>query len=51
MENKVITIYTTNIFDKWFEDQNFDLQDKIKDRLKRIEEGNFGNHKSVGNEV
>ena len=51
MENKVITIYKTNIFDKWFEDQNFDVKDNIKDRLKRVEEGNFGNHKSVGNGV
>ena len=46
-----ITIIKTNIFDKWFYEQNFDVQDKIKDRLKRVEEGNFGNHKSVGDGV
>ena len=46
-----ITILKTNIFDRWFDEQNFDVQDKIKDRLKRVEEGNFGNHKSVGDGV
>ena len=51
MNTKVITIIKTNIFDKWFDDQNFDVQDKIKDRLKRVEEGNFGNYKSVGDGV
>ena len=46
------TIYTTEIFDAWFES----LRDKqtarrIQVRIARAEEGNFGDHKSVGEGV
>jgi putative addiction module killer protein len=46
------TIYTTEIFDDWFEA----LRDKqaarrIQARIDRVEEGNFGDHKSVGDGV
>jgi putative addiction module killer protein len=46
------TIYTTEIFDGWFEA----LRDKqaarrIQARIDRVEEGNFGDHKSVGDGV
>jgi putative addiction module killer protein len=46
------TIYTTEIFDGWFEA----LRDKqaarrIQARIDRVEEGNFGDHKSVGGGV
>jgi len=46
------TIYTTEIFDGWFEA----LRDKqaarrIQARIDRVEEGNFGDHKSVGSGV
>jgi putative addiction module killer protein len=46
------TIYTTEIFDGWFEA----LRDKqaarrIHARIDRVEEGNFGDHKSVGDGV
>ncbi len=43
------TIYTTEVFDGWFDS----LRDKqaarrIQARIDRAEEGNFGDHKSVG---
>ena len=43
------TIYTTEVFDTWFES----LADKqtarrIQARIDRAEEGNFGDHKTVG---
>ena len=43
------TIYTTEVFDGWFDA----LRDKqaarrIQARIDRAEEGNFGDHKSVG---
>jgi len=46
------TIYTTELFDVWFES----LKDKqasrrIQARIDRAEEGNFGDHKSVGERV
>jgi len=46
------TIYTTEVFDVWFES----LKDKqtsrrIQARIDRAEEGNFGDHKSVGERV
>jgi putative addiction module killer protein len=46
------TIYTTEIFDEWFEA----LRDKqaarrIQARIDRAEEGNFGDHQSVGEGV
>lgn len=46
------TIYTTEVFDAWFES----LRDKqaarrIQARIDRAEDGNFGDHKSVGDGV
>jgi putative addiction module killer protein len=46
------TIYTTDVFDTWFES----LADKqtarrIQARIDRAEEGNFGDHKAVGEGV
>ena len=46
------TIYTTEVFDGWFDS----LRDKqaarrIQARIDRAEEGNFGDHKSVGDGV
>ena len=46
------TIYTTEVFDAWFES----LKDKqtsrrIQARIDRAEEGNFGDNKSVGESV
>lgn len=46
------TIYTTDVFDAWFES----LRDKqaargIQARIDRAEDGNFGDHKSVGDGV
>lgn len=46
------TIYTTELFDAWFES----LKDKqtsrrIQARIDRAEEGNFVDHKSVGESV
>jgi putative addiction module killer protein len=46
------TIYTTVVFDEWFDG----LRDKqaarrIQARIDRAEEGNFGDHKSVGEGV
>ena len=46
------SIYTTEIFDAWFES----LKDKqtarrIQARIDRVEEGNFGDHKAVGEGV
>ena len=46
------TIYTTEVFDAWFES----LRDKqaarrIQARIDRAEDGNFGDHKSVGGGV
>ena len=45
-------IYTTEVFDAWFES----LKDKqtarrIQARIDRAEEGNFGDHKAVGEGV
>ena len=46
------SIYTTEVFDAWFES----LKDKqtarrIQTRIDRAEEGNFGDHKAVGEGV
>ena len=46
------TIYTTEVFDDWFES----LKDKptarrVQARIDRAEEGNFGDHKAVGEGV
>lgn len=46
------TIYTTKVFDVWFESLN-DRQTarRIQARIDRAEEGNFGDHKAVGEGV
>ena len=46
------TIYTTEIFDEWF-DALLDKQAarRIQARIDRAEEGNFGDHQSVGEGV
>lgn len=46
------TIYTTEVFDVWFESLN-DRQTarRIQARIDRAEEGNFGDHKAVGEGV
>jgi putative addiction module killer protein len=46
------TIYTTESFDQWF----LSLKDKqtktrIQARIDRVEDGNFGDHKSIGDGV
>ena len=46
------TIYTTGVFDRWFDS----LRDKqaarrIQVRIDRAQDGNFGDHKSVGEGV
>ena len=46
------TIYTTEVFDVWFESLN-DRQTarRIQARIDRAEDGNFGDHKTVGEGV
>ena len=46
------TIYTTEVFDLWFES----LKDRrtarrIQARIDRVEDGNFGDHRAVGEGV
>lgn len=45
-------IFTTQVFDKWFESLT-DRQTarRIQARIDRVEEGNFGDHKAVGEGV
>jgi putative component of toxin-antitoxin plasmid stabilization module len=38
-------ILRTNIFDKWFNKQNDEVQEKVVDNIDRIHEGNFSNCK------
>lgn len=52
IQSAMKTIYTTETFDSWFEG----LRDKqaarrVQARIDRVEEGNFGDHKSVGEGV
>ena len=52
IQSKMITVYTTEVFDAWFAD----LRDKqaarrVQARIDRAEEGNFGDHKPVGEGV
>jgi putative addiction module killer protein len=52
IQSSMKTIYTTETFDDWFEG----LRDKqaarrVQARIDRAEEGNFGDHKSVGEGV
>jgi putative addiction module killer protein len=46
------SIYTTEVFDAWF-DALHDKQTarRIQARIDRVEDGNFGDHKSVGHGV
>ena len=46
------SIYTTAVFDAWF-DALHDKQTarRIQARIDRVEDGNFGDHKSVGHGV
>jgi putative addiction module killer protein len=46
------TIYTTEVFDVWFESlKDKQISRRIQARIDRAEEGNFGDHKSVGERV
>ena len=38
-------------FDKWFRMQNSEVRARVQTRLDRIELGNFGDHRSVGDGV
>jgi len=45
-------IYTTEVFDAWFESlKNKQTSRRIQARIDRAEEGNFGDHKAVGEGV
>ena len=46
------TIYTTEVFDGWFESlKDRQAARRIQARIDRAEDGNFGDHKSVGEGV
>jgi len=46
------TIYTTETFDAWFESlRDRQAARRIQARIDRAEDGNFGDHKSVGEGV
>ena len=46
------TIYTTEVFDLWFESlKDRQTARRIQARIDRAEEGNFGDHKAVGEGV
>ena len=46
------TIYTTDTFDTWFESlRDRQAARRIQARIDRAEDGNFGDHKSVGEGV
>ena len=46
------TIYTTEVFDAWFESlKDRQTAKRIQARIDRAEEGNFGDHKAVGEGV
>lgn len=46
------TIYTTEVFDAWFESlKDRQAARRIQARIDRAEEGNFGDHKAVGEGV
>jgi putative addiction module killer protein len=48
----VRTIYTTEVFDDWFASlRDRQTARRIQARIDRAEEGNFGDHKSVGEGV
>lgn len=46
------TIYTTEIFDSWFSRlKDKQTKTRIQARIDRVEEGNFGDHKSISDGV
>jgi putative addiction module killer protein len=46
------SIYTTEVFDEWFNSlRDRQAARRIQARIDRAEEGNFGDHKSVGGGV
>lgn len=48
----MIEIYTTAIYNKWFRSlKDRSVVQHIQDRIKRMQEGNFGDHKSAGGGV
>jgi putative addiction module killer protein len=44
-------ILRTNIFNKWFDKQNDEVQEKVVDNIDRIHEGNFSNCKLLRNGI
>jgi putative addiction module killer protein len=44
-------ILRTNIFNKWFDKQNDEVQEKVVDNVDRIQEGNFSNCKLLRNGI
>ncbi|MDR2437259.1 MAG: type II toxin-antitoxin system RelE/ParE family toxin [Endomicrobium sp.] len=44
-------ILRTNIFNKWFDKQNDEVQEKVIDNIDRIHEGNFSNCKLLRNGI
>ena len=48
----MLTIYTTEVFDRWFASLKDKLSARrIQARIDRAEDGHFGDHKSVGKGV
>lgn len=48
----MMTIYTTKVFDDWFESlKDRQAARRVQARIDRAEDGNFGDHKSVGGGV
>jgi putative addiction module killer protein len=48
----MLTIYTTETFDRWFASLKDRLSARrIQARIDRVEDGHFGDHKSVGEGV
>lgn len=46
------TIYTTEAFDRWFESlRDRQVARRIQARIDRVEDGNLGDHKAVGEGV
>jgi putative addiction module killer protein len=44
-------ILRTNIFDKWFNKQNDEVQEKVVDNIDRIHDGNFSNCELLRNGI
>lgn len=52
IQSTMKTIYTTEVFDDWFESlKDRQAARRIQARIDRAEDGNFGDHKSVGEGV